>query len=76
MDVDPDKSTIEKLCAFFEITEAELRGVVPPSSKKESPAQTSEASPAKQELLSMIDGMNAEQLARLLPIIREAQKLL
>lgn len=62
------------LCAVADalgVTVSELT-----SEQKESPALTSEASPAKQELLNMIDAMSAEQLSRLLPIIREAQKLL
>lgn len=34
IDVDPDKTTIEKLCAFFRVSEAELRGVSFPNEKK------------------------------------------
>lgn len=72
MDVDPDKSTIEKLCAFFEITEAELRGVVPPSPKKESPAQTSEASATKQALIEFASALTDEQAALALRILKAA----
>lgn len=76
IDVDPDRATIEKLCAFFNISEVELRGVSDHRAKK-SPAVSSEAvTPKKQELLSLIDSLSDDQLSRLLPIIEEAKKLL
>lgn len=46
------------------------------NAQKKDPAAPGEVSPAKQALLNMIDDMSEEQLAKLLPIVREAQRLL
>lgn len=67
------RNYLYQIAAQYDVSVAWLRGE---SEQKKDPAVPGEVSPAKQALLNMIDGMSDEQLAKLLPIVREAQKLL
>lgn len=74
IDVDPDQQTIEKVCAYFKVSEAELRGFGDEGIKKDLP-RMGEVSESKRKLLAAVDEMTDEQCDKMLELVLAAKKM-